>query len=191
MQTNSLGAWGNPVPFYLVYFSLLLGKGYLFYWRYYMSYGSNTRVALLNEQFAKLLLFAFSSGFSHGSPKLVNLLHNYRGVESEDRYNPVINKLVDAMYLSEASTTYYDGKKIVFGTLGWYKEVNFIFTPEMGKIEIVDSDTEELLVSTKLPGVLGELCYMVKSLADEILGKSKDFKAVPSRDGHDLKRTYK
>ena len=82
-----------------------------------MSYGSNTRVALLNEQFAKLLLFAFSSGFFHGGPKLVNLLHNYRGVESEDRYNPVINKLVDAMYLSEASTTYYDGKKIVFGTL--------------------------------------------------------------------------
>lgn len=156
-----------------------------------MSYGSNTRVALLNEQFAKLLLFAFSSGFFNDSPKLVKLLHDYRGVESEVRYNPVINKLVDAMYLSEASTTYYDGKKIVFGTLGWYKEVNFIFTPEMGKIEIVDSETEELLVSTKLPGVLKELCYMVKSLADEILGKSKDFKAVPSRDGHDLKRTYK
>lgn len=191
MQTNSLRIWGNPVPFYLVYFSLLFWAKTIYYWRYCMSYGSNTRVVLLNEQFAKLLLFAFSSGFSNGSPKLVNLLHNYRGVESEDRYNPVINKLVDAMYLSEASTTYYDGKKIVFGTLGWYKEVNFIFTPEMGKIEIVDSETEELLVSTKLPGVLEELCYMVKSLADEILGKSKDFKAVPSRDGHDLKRTYK
>lgn len=95
------------------------------------------------------------------------------------------------MYLSEASTTYYDGKKIVFGTIGWYKEVNFIFTPEIGKIEIVDSETGEILVSTKLPGVLKELCYMVKALADEILGKSKDFKAVPSRDGHDLKRTYK
>ena len=156
-----------------------------------MSYGSNTRVALLNEQFARLLLFAFSSGFSNGSPKLTKLLHDYRGVESEVRYNPVINKLVDAMYLSEVSTAYYDGKKIIFGTHGWYKEVNFVFTPDMGKIEIADSETGEILVSTKLPVVLEELCYMVKDLADEILGKSKDFKAVPSRDGHDLKRTYK
>ena len=95
------------------------------------------------------------------------------------------------MHLSEVSTAYYDGKKIIFGTHGWYKNVNFIFTPQEGKIEIVDSETGEILVSTKLTGSLHEHCYMVKALADEILGKSKDFKAVPSRDGHDLKRTYK
>ena len=52
-----------------------------------MSYDSNTKVALLNEQFSKLLLVAFSSGFIQGgNSKLVNLLHNYRGVESESRY---------------------------------------------------------------------------------------------------------
>ena len=73
---------------------------------------------------------------------------------------------------------------------GWYKEVNFIFTPEMGKIEIVDSETDEILVSTKLPGVLEELCYMVKDLADEILGQSKSFHAIPSSNGYDLERKY-
>ena len=156
-----------------------------------MSHDSNTKVALLNERFSKLLLFAFSSGFSIGSPKLVTLLHEYRGVESQTLYNSVLNKLVDAMHLSEVSTAYYDGKKIIFGTHGWYKQVNFVFTPDMGKIEIADSETGEILVSTKLPGSLHEHCYMVKELADEILGKSKDFKAVPSRNGHDLKRTYR
>lgn len=48
-----------------------------------MSYDSNTKVALLNERFSKLLLFAFSSGFIQGSPKLTKLLHEYRGVESQ------------------------------------------------------------------------------------------------------------
>lgn len=156
-----------------------------------MSHDSNTKVALLNERFAKLLLLSFSSGFINGSPKLVKLLHEYRGVESQGSQNPVINQLVNAMYLSEVSTAYYDGKKIIFGTYGWYKQVNFVFTPDMGKIEIVDSETGEVLVSTKLPGSLHEHCYMVKDLADEILGKSKDFSAIPSRNGHDLKRTYK
>ena len=156
-----------------------------------MSHDSNTKVALLNELFSKLLLFAFSSGFIQGSPKLTKLLHEYRGVESQGVYNPVINKLVDAMYLSEVSTAYYDGKKIIFGTYGWYKQVNFVFTSDMGKIEIVDSELGEVLISTKLPPSLNENCYMVKELADEILGKSKDFSAVPSKNGHDLKRTYK
>lgn len=156
-----------------------------------MSHDSNTKVALLNERFSKLLLLSFSSGFIQGSPKLVKLLHEYRGVESQGGQNPVINQLVNAMYLSEVSTAYYDGNKIIFGTYGWYKQVNFVFTSQEGKIEIVDSETGEILVSTKLPGSLHEHCYMVKALADEILGKSKDFKAVPSRDGHDLKRTYK
>jgi len=156
-----------------------------------MSHDSNTKVALLNERFSKLLLLSFSAGFIQGSPKLVKLLHKYRGVESQGDQNPVINQLVNAMYLSEVSTAYYDEKKIIFGTYGWYKQVNFVFTPDRGKIEIVDSETGEILVSTKLPGSLHEHCYMVKALADEILGKSKDFKAVPSRDGHDLKRTYK
>ena len=155
-----------------------------------MSHDSNTKVALLNERFSKLLLLPFSSGFIQGSPKLVKLLKEYRGVESQGGQNPVINQLVNAMYLSEVSTAYYDGKKLIFGTYGWYKQVSFIFTPDMGKIEIVDRATGELLVSTKLPGSLHEHCYMVKELADEILGKSKDFNAVPSRNGHDLKRTY-
>ena len=156
-----------------------------------MSHDSNTKVALLNERFSKLLLLSFSSGFIQGSPKLVKLLHEYRGVESQGGQNPVINQLVNAMYLSEVSTAYYDGKKIIFGTHGWYKQVNFVFTPQEGKIEIVDSELGEVLISTKLPPSLHEHCYMVKELADEILGKSKDFKAVPSRNGHDLKRTYK
>lgn len=153
-----------------------------------MSYDSNTKVALLNERFSKLLLFAFSAGFSNGSPKLVKLLHEYRGVESQTCYNPILNGLVDAMYLSEVSTAYYDGKKIVFGTHGWYENVNFIFTPYEGKIEVVDG---EVIISTKLPPSLHEHCYMVKELADDILGKSKDFKAVPSKNGHKVDRRYK
>ena len=81
--------------------------------------------------------------------KLVKLLHEYRGVESQGGQNPVINQLVNAMYLSEVSTAYYDGKKIIFGIHGWYKEVNFVFMPDMGKIEIADNETGEILVSTK------------------------------------------
>lgn len=153
-----------------------------------MSYDSNTKVALLNERFSKLLLFAFSAGFSNGSPKLTKLLHDYRGVESQRSQNPVINQLINAMYLSEVSTAYYDGKKIVFGTYGWYENVNFIFTPHEGKIEVVDG---EVIVSTKLPPSLHEHCYMVKELADDILGKSKDFRAVPSKNGHKVDRRYK
>jgi len=133
-------------------------------------------------------LVAFSAGFSNGSPKLVNLLHEYRGVESQGSQNPVINQLINAMYLSEVSTAYYDGKKIVFGTYGWYENVNFIFTPHEGKIEVVDG---EVIVSTKLPPSLHEHCYMVKELADDILGKSKDFRAVPSKNGHKVDRRYK
>ena len=153
-----------------------------------MSYDSNTKVALLNERFSKLLLFAFSAGFSNGSHKLTKLLHDYRGVESQGSQNPVINQLINAMYLSEVSTAYYDGKKIVFGTYGWYENVNFIFTPQEGKIEVVDG---EVIVSTKLPPSLHEHCYMVKELADDILGKSKDFRAVPSKNGHKVDRRYK
>ena len=82
-----------------------------------MSHDSNTKVALLNERFAKLLLLSFSSGFIQGSPKLVKLLHDYRGVESQGSQNPVINQLVNAMYLSEVSTAYYDGKKNYFRNL--------------------------------------------------------------------------
>ena len=152
-----------------------------------MSYDSNTKVALLNERFSKLLLFAFSAGFSNGSPKLTKLLHDYRGVESQ-RSQKSSHQPINAMYLSEVSTAYYDGKKIVFGTYGWYENVNFIFTPHEGKIEVVDG---EVIVSTKLPPSLHEHCYMVKELADDILGKSKDFRAVPSKNGHKLDRRYK
>lgn len=154
-----------------------------------MYYDSNTKVALLNERFSKLLVVAFSSGFIHGGNyKLFNLLHNYRGVKSESRYNQIVNGLVDAFYLSETSSTYYDGNKLIFGTYGWYKNVNIHFTPEGGKIEVVDGC---VLLSAKLPNVLSETCYSIKLLADDILGKSKDFYAVPSKNGHGLKRTYK
>lgn len=156
-----------------------------------MSHDSNTKVALLNERFSKLLLFAFSTGFVQGSPKLIKLLQDYRGVSGESLYSPIINKMVDAVYLSEVSTVYYSGKKIIFGTYGWYKNVNFVFSPHNGKIDIVDSELDEVIISTRLTGSLHEHCYMVKELADEILGKSKDFSAVPSKNGHDVKRTYK
>lgn len=154
-----------------------------------MYYDSNTKVALLNERFSKLLVVAFSSGFIHGgNDKLFNLLHNHRGVKSESRYNQIVNGLVDAFYLSEPSSTYYDGNKLIFGTYGWYKNVNIHFTPEDGKIEVVDG---VVLLSVKLPNVLSETCYSIKLLAKDILGKSKDFHAIPSKSGYDLKRTYK
>ncbi len=153
-----------------------------------MSYDSNTKVALLNERFSKLLLVAFSSGFIQGgNSKLINLLHNYRGVESENRYDTIVNGLVDALYLSEPSSTYYDGNKLIFGTDGWYQDVNIHFTPQDSKIEIVDGG---VLLSARLPVALIEYSFMIKSLADDILGKSKDFYAVPSSKGHELKRTY-
>lgn len=85
-------------------------------------------------------------------------------------------------------SVYYDGYKLVFGTNGWYKNVNIHFIPEKGQLDIVDGN---VLISSRVPGSLQEYCYMIKSLADEILGKSKDFYAVPSNKGHDLKRTYK
>lgn len=153
-----------------------------------MSYDSNTKVALLNKQFSKLLLFSYSAGYLNSNTKLVDLLHNYRGVESEDLYSPSVNKLVDAFYLSDVDSVYYDGYKLVFGTNGWYKNVNIHFIPEKGQLDIVDGN---VLISSRVPGSLQEYCYMIKSLADEILGKSKDFYAVPSNKGHDLRRTYK
>ena len=153
-----------------------------------MSHDSNTKVALLNEQFSKLLLVAFTSGFAQGhTVRLNNLLHNYRGVESETRYDKVTNALADSFYLAEVSYVFYDGDRFIFGTNGWYKNVNMYFYPGKGKIIIVDGSR---LASLMVPGTLHESCYMIKQLADEILGKAKDFKAVPSSKGHDLKRTY-
>ena len=153
-----------------------------------MSYDSNTKVALLNERFARLLLVSFISGYARDKANIDNLLHNYRGVASETRYDQITNILTDAYYLAEISSVYYDGKRLVFGTYGWYKEVNFHFYPSERLINIVRGG---VLFGVEVPDRLYESCYMVKSLADEILGKSKDFKAVPSKNGHDLKRTYK
>lgn len=116
-----------------------------------MSYDSNTKVALLNEQFSKLLLFSYSAGYLNGNAKLVDLLHNYRGVGSADFYSPSVNKLVDAFYLSEVDSVYYDGYKLVFGTNGWYKNVNIHFIPEKGQLDIVDGN---VLISSRVPGSL-------------------------------------
>ena len=154
-----------------------------------MSYDSNTKVALLNEQFSKLLLVALSAGYSQSHRSdVTNLLHNYRGVGSETRYNEITNNLTDAFYLAEVSSVYYDGKRLVFGTYGWYKEVNFHFYPSERLINIVRGG---VLFGVEVPDRLYESCYMVKSLADEILGRSKDFKAVPSKNGHKVDRRYK
>lgn len=152
-----------------------------------MSYDSNTKVSLLTEQFSKLLLFTFSVGFAKGESKLTSLLHNYRGVDSEDNYDEIVNKLVDAFYLTEVSSVYYDGSKLVFGTVGWYKNVNIHFTPKTGKLEVFDG---VCLISLALPRALKEYCYMVEDLANDILGKAKDFKAVPTTSGHKLDRKY-
>lgn len=153
-----------------------------------MSYDSNTKVALLNEQFARLLLVAFTAGYVSDKANIDYLLHNYRGVASETRYDQITNILSDAFYLTEVSSVFYDGNRLIFGTYGWYNDVNIHFHPREGKIVVMDGSP---LVLLTVPGTLHESCYMVKSLADEILGKSKDFKAVPSKNGHDLKRTYK
>lgn len=153
-----------------------------------MSYDSNTKIALLNERFARLLLVAFTSGFASDKANIDNLLHNYRGVASETRYDQITNILTDAFYLTEVSSVFYDGNRLVFGTYGWYKEVNIHFYPREGKIIIVDGSP---LVGLTVPDRLHESCYMVKSLADEILGKSKDFRAVPSKNGHKVDRRYK
>lgn len=154
-----------------------------------MSHDSNTKVALLNERFARLLLVAFTSGFAQGQKdNITNLLHNYRGVQGESRYDDVTNALVKSFYLAEVSSVRYDGKGLVFGTYGWYKEVNFYFNPSDGVIGVGKGG---VFFSLKVPDSLHESCYMVKELADEILGKSKSFSAVPSRNGHDVKRTYK
>lgn len=153
-----------------------------------MSYDSNTKVALLNEQFSRLLLVAFTSGFASNKANIDNLLHNYRGVASETRYDQITNILSDAFYLTEVSSVFYDGNRLVFGTCGWYEDVNIHFYPREGKIIVVDGSP---LVGLTVPGTLHESCYMVKSLADEILGKSKDFTAVPSKNGHKVDRRYK
>lgn len=153
-----------------------------------MSYDSNTKVALLNERFARLLLVSFISGYASDKANIDNLLHNYRGVASETRYDQITNILTDAFYLTEVSSVYYDGNRLVFGTYGWYNDVNIHFYPGDRKIIVVDGSP---LVGLTVPDRLYESCYMVKSLADEILGKSKDFKAVPSKNGHKVDRRYK
>lgn len=143
-----------------------------------MSYDSNTKVALLNELFSKLLLVALSAGYSQSHRSdVTNLLHNYRGVGSETRYNEITNNLTDAFYLAEVSSVYYDGKRLVFGTYGWYRDIKFILDARQRKLRIAKSNGQGF-IDVSLPSSVGKSAEEVHDLVKDILGQSTSFYAI-------------
>ena len=155
-----------------------------------MSYDSNTKIALLNERFSKLLLVALSAGYSQSHRSdVTNLLHNYRGVGSETRYNEITNNLTDAFYLAEVSSVYYDGTLVTFGTSGWYRDIKFILDAQQRKLRLAKSNGQGF-IDVSLPSSVSKSAEEVHDLAKDILGQSTSFYAIPTPSGYDLERKY-
>jgi len=154
-----------------------------------MAYDSNTKVALLVAKFSKVLLFSFS-GLTISKHTLVyDFLEDYRGIEEEDNYQQLINKLLDAYRLTTPSTVEFDGTLVTFGTSGWYRDIKFILDSRQGKLRIAKLNGQAFL-DVSLPSDVGWTAEEVYSLANDILGQAKSFHAIPSPGGYDLERKY-
>lgn len=154
-----------------------------------MAYDSNTKVALLRSEFSKILLFSFSALSLSNNPLIYDLLEDYRGIEEEDNYQQLINKLLDAYRLSSSSTIDFDGTLVTFGTSGWYRDINFILDARQGKVRIADKNGRGF-INVSLPSDVGKSAEELFTLAKDILGQSKSFYATPSTSGYDLERKY-
>ena len=154
-----------------------------------MSYDSNTKVALLVEKFSKVLLFSFSALALSNNPLAYDLLEEYKGIEGEDNYQQLINKLLDAYRLSNSSTVDFDGTLVTFGTSGWYRDIKFILDARQGKVRIADKNGRGF-IDVSLPSDVGKSASNIHDLAKDILGQSKSFHAYPTPSGYDLERKY-
>lgn len=154
-----------------------------------MAYDSNTKVALLRAEFSKILLFSFSALSLSNNPLVYDLLEDYRGIEEEDNYQQLINKLLDAYRLSSSSTIDFDGTLVTFGTSGWYRDIKFILDSRQYKLRIA-KNSGQAFIDVSLPSDVGRSAEEIFSLAVDILGQAKSFHAIPSSSGYDLERKY-
>ena len=154
-----------------------------------MAYDSNTKVALLRAEFSKILLFSFSALSLSNNPLVYDLLEDYRGIEEEDNYQQLINKLLDAYRLTNPNTVDFDGTLVTFGTSGWYRDIKFILDARQKKLRVAKSSGQGF-IDVSLPSDVGQSAEEIFSLAKDILGQSKSFHAIPTIEGYDLERKY-
>ena len=154
-----------------------------------MSYDSNTKVALLVAKFSKALLFSFSALSLSNNSLVYDLLEDYKGIEEEDNYQQLINKLLDAYRLTSPSTVDFDGTLITFSTNSWYRDIKFILDARQYKLRIAKSSGQGF-IDVSLPSDVGQSAEEIFALAKDILGQSKSFFAIPTTEGYDLERKY-
>ena len=154
-----------------------------------MAYDSNTKVALLVAQFSKVLLFSFSALTLSEHNLVWSLLEEYKGIEEEDNYQQLINKLLDAYRLTNPNTVEFDGTLVTFGTSGWYRDIKFILDARQHKLRIANKNGQGF-IDVSLPSSVGKSAEEVHDLAKDILGQSTSFYAIPTPSGYDLERKY-
>lgn len=154
-----------------------------------MAYDSNTKVALLRAEFSTVLLFSFSALSLSNNPLVYDLLEDYRGIEEEDNYQQLINKLLDAYRLTTPSSVDFDGNLLTFETSIWYRNIKFILDARQRKLRIA-KNSGQAFIDVSLPSDVGESAEGVFVLAKDILGQAKSFHATPSLSGYDLERKY-
>lgn len=154
-----------------------------------MSYDSNTKVALLVAKFSKALLFSFSALSLSNNSLVYDLLEDYKGIEEEDNYQQLINKLLDAYRLTSPSTVDFDGTLITFSTNSWYRDIKFILDARQYKLRIAKSSGQGF-IDIALPSDVGQSAEEIFALAKDILGQSNSFFATPTTEGYDLERKY-
>ena len=154
-----------------------------------MAYDSNTKVALLRAEFSTVLLFSFSALSLSNNPLVYDLLEDYRGIEEEDNYQQLINKLLDAYRLTTPSSVDFDGNLLTFETSIWYRNIKFILDARQRKLRIA-KNSGQAFIDVSLPSDIGESAEGVFVLAKDILGQAKSIHATPSLSGYDLERKY-
>lgn len=154
-----------------------------------MAYDSNTKVALLVAKFSKVLLFSFSALSLSNNSLVYDLLEEYRGIEEEDNYQQLINKLLDAYRLTTPSTVDFDGTLVTFETTIWRRNIKFLLDFRQGKLRIAKQNGQAF-IDVSLPSDVGWIAEEIYSLANDILGQAKSFHAIPSPGGYDLERKY-
>lgn len=154
-----------------------------------MEYDSNTKVALLVAKFSEVLLFSFSALSLSNNSLMYDLLEEYRGIEEEDNYQQLINKLLDAYRLTTPSTVDFDGTLVTFETTIWRRNIKFLLDSRQGKLRIA-KQSGQAFIDVSLPSDVGESAEAIFVLAKDILGKAKEFHATPTTEGYDLERKY-
>lgn len=154
-----------------------------------MAYDSNTKVALLVAKFSKVLLFSFSALSLSNNSLVYDALEEYRGIEEEDNYQQLINKLLDAYRLTTPSIVDFDGTLVTFETNIWYRDIKFILDARQHKLRIAKKNGQAF-IDVSLPSDVGESSEGIFVLAKDTLGKAKAFHATPTTEGYDLERKY-